>query len=76
MKENKSRPQLVPKTRKFQIPKFPSDLLGRVNAYAELVEINRDEWVANVLREKTQDLEEVQKRLKQKHRDWESGKVG
>jgi len=66
MKESKPKPQPVKKS-KLQVRNFPSDLLGRVNAYANLVEIDRDEWIKKLLTEKTKELEDIQRQLKQKH---------
>jgi hypothetical protein len=66
VKESKPKPRTDKKS-KLQVRKFPPELLGRVNAYAELVGINRDEWITKLLAEKTRELEDIQRQLKQKH---------
>jgi hypothetical protein len=45
---------------------FPSDLLGRINATAELLEMDRDEFVAELLRQDMEQMEPMQKEV----RDW------
>jgi hypothetical protein len=54
--------KLKPST--LQIRKMPSDLFGRVNAMAELLELDRDDWVKDVLRDAVKGLESVQINVK------------
>ena len=46
---------------------LPSGLLGRVNAAAELLDMERDKWVIQVLERETSVLEQPQQRLRNEH---------
>jgi hypothetical protein len=48
---------------------FPSDLLGRINARAEELEMDRDDFVTELLRQEMERWEIVQKEVK---KWWES----
>jgi len=58
----------MPKKSKLQVSVDP-DLLGRVNAAAELTGVKREQWVITILEDEVEKLEADQQQLK---REWQA----
>jgi hypothetical protein len=57
----------MPKKSTLQLRKLPPDLLGRVNAYIELLGIDREDFFRDLLDDLTKDLKPIQERLRRTH---------
>lgn len=64
-------PQLMPKKSTLQLRKLPPDLLGRVNAYIELLGVDREDFFRDLLDDLTKELKPVQTKLR---KDYEAKK--
>jgi len=47
--------------------KLPPDLLGRVNAYIELLGVDREDFFCEMLDDLTKELKPVQEKLRKNH---------
>lgn len=61
----------MPKKSTLQLRKLPPDLLGRVNAYIELLGVDREDFFRDLLDDLTKELKTVQTKLT---RDYEAKK--
>jgi hypothetical protein len=57
----------------LQLRKLPPDLLGRINAYIELLGVDREDFFRDLLDDLTKELKSVQVKLR---KDYETKKVG
>jgi hypothetical protein len=51
----------------LQLRKLPPDLLGRVNAYIELLGVDREDFFCEMLDDLTKELKPVQEKLRKNH---------
>jgi hypothetical protein len=51
----------------LQLRKLPPDLLGRVNAYIELLGVDREDFFREMLDDLTKELKPVQDKLRKAH---------
>ena len=51
----------------FQLRKLPPDLLGRVNAYVELIGVDRETFFAELFDEVTKDLRPMQEKVRRSY---------
>jgi hypothetical protein len=51
----------------LQLRKLPPDLLGRVNAYIELLGVDREDFFREMLDDLTKELKPVQEKLRKTH---------
>jgi hypothetical protein len=54
----------VKKKSTFQLRKLPPDLLGRVNAYVELLGVDREKFFEELLDDLTKELRPVQEKIR------------
>jgi hypothetical protein len=57
----------MPKKSTLQLRKLPPDLLGRVNAYIELLGVDREDFFKDLLDDLTKELKPVQTQIRKKH---------
>jgi len=57
----------VKKKSTFQLRKLPPDLLGRVNAYVDLLGMDREKFFEELLDELTKELKPVQEKVRKTH---------
>jgi hypothetical protein len=57
----------VKKKSTLQLRKLPPDLLGRVNAYIELLGADREKFFEDLLDELTKELKIVQEKVRRSH---------
>jgi hypothetical protein len=57
----------MPKKSTLQLRKLPPDLLGRVNAYIELLGVDREDFFKELLDDLTKELKPVQAQIRKKH---------
>lgn len=55
----------MPKKATLQLRKLPPDLLGRVNAYIELLGMDREDFFKELLENLTKELKPVQEKVRQ-----------
>lgn len=65
--------RLMSKKSTLQLRKLPPDLLGRINAYIELLGVDREDFFRDLLDDLTKELKSVQVKLR---KDYETKKVG
>jgi hypothetical protein len=59
--------ETVKKKSTFQLRKLPPDLLGRVNAYVDLLGMDREKFFEELLDELTKELKPVQEKVRKTH---------
>jgi hypothetical protein len=57
----------VKKKSTLQLRKLPPDLLGRVNAYIELLGVDREKFFEELLDELTKELKPVQEKVRKNY---------
>lgn len=59
--------ETVKKKSTFQLRKLPPDLLGRVNAYVELLGVDREKFFEDMLDDMTKELKSVQQSVRKSY---------
>jgi hypothetical protein len=57
----------MPKKSTFQLRKLPPEILGRINAYIELLGVDREDFFKELMDDLTKDLKPFQEKIRRAH---------